>query len=211
MKFKKIVASVLAVLGIAVSAAGIYLALAFQDKPPMLVEQPEQAKDTAVAYLNAICNSDFSTATQLMRGNTQFGIDLESHDQVEKLFWDAYWDHVEFELVGECYATDIGVCQQISMTYLDISDISEELRQQSMSILQARVAQATDISEIYNEHNEYREELVMSVLEQAAKEILADARTSTVVFSINMCYEDGQWKVVADKDLINTLFFGCIF
>lgn len=211
MTLRKVAACVIAVLGVITAAASVFLAISYRNEKPILMEEPVQARNTADAFMTAVCDSDFTKATQMIYGQPELGVDQESNDLVGQLFWDAYWDRINFELVGDCYVTEEGVCQEVSMTYLDISNISEKLRQRSMTILQERIAQATDTSEIYDENNDYREDLVMSVLNQAAQEVVAEADTVTVVFSLNMRHVDGQWMIIADKELIDTLFFGCIF
>lgn len=211
MKNRNFISAILACLGIAVAVTGVVLSAAYFNEEPILMEQPEQAKVTANAFMSAVCACDFEQASQMIQGTPSLGIDRESNDLVGKVFWDAYWESTEFELVGDCYATDIGVAQAVSLQCLDIDDVSELLRERSMYILQERIAQASDTSEIYDENNEYREDLVMSVLDQAAREILDEAEMVTVDLTIQMCFEDGQWKIVADKELIDAIFFGCLF
>ena len=177
-----------------------------------MFKQPEKAKNTVTGFMNAVCEADFVLASQMIQGNPELGINAEPTDSVGAIIWDAYWSSTKFELVGDCYATDTGVAQNVSFTRLDVTSISEHLRERSMEILQQRVAQAKDPSEIYDENNEYREELVMSILEEAAQRIIEeDAELVTVQLTVNLCYEDGQWKIAADKELINQLFFDCLF
>lgn len=177
-----------------------------------MLKQPEQARNTVSGFMNALCDGEYALASQLMQGNPDLGVVGDSTDAVGVIIWDAYWNSASFELVGDCYATDTGVAQNVSFTRLDVAGVSDNLRERSMAILQERVAQAADPSEIYDENNEYREDLVMSILEEAARQIMEeDAQFVTTEVTVNLCYEDGLWKVSGDKDLIDQLFFGCLF
>ena len=212
MRNRILISRILACAGIIASLVAIILALTSFRKTPIMLRQPEQAKNTVNGFLNAVCDNDFETAARMMQGNPDFGVVEAPSDPVGLIIWNTYWDSVRFELVGDCYATDTGVAQNISFTRLDVTGVSEHLRERSMEILQQRVAQAADPSEIYDENNEYREDLVMSILEEAALQILReDTELVTTQLTVNLCYEDGQWKIAADKNLVDQIFFGCLF
>ena len=212
MNKRTIISWVLVCVGIFAAVSGIVIAgTSFQD-PPAMIKQPAQAKNTVTGFMSAVCEGDHVLASQMIQGLPELGINDGPADPVGAIIWDAYWSSARFELVGDCYATDSGVAQNVSFTHLDVSSVSEHLRERSMEILQQRVAQAADPSEIYDENNEYREDLVMSILEEAAQQIIdEDAELVTVQLTVNLCYDDGQWKIAADKELIDQLFFGCLF
>ena len=212
MKNRTILSWVLVCFGFISAVTGIVLALTCYRNSPAMLKQPEEAKNTVNSFFHAVCDSDFDTAAQMIQGTPDLGVVGDSSDPVGVIIWNAYWDSARFEMVGDCYATDTGVVQNVSFTRLDVSCVSEHLRERSMEILQQRVAQAADPSEIYNEKNEYREDLVMSILEEAAQQILdEEAELVTTQLAVNLCYEDGQWRIAADKDLIDQIFFGCLF
>ena len=209
---RKIVSWVLACVGLICAVTGVILSLGCYRAEPVMLKQPEQVKNTVDGFMNAVCDGDFVQASQMMQGNPDLGVVGDSSDPVGVIIWNAYWSSASFELVGDCYATDTGVAQNVSFTRLNVSSVSENLRERSMEILQRRVAQASDPSEIYDENNDYREDLVLSILEEAAQQILdEDAQWVTIQLTVNLCYEDGSWKVLADKELVDQLFFGCLF
>ena len=209
---KTTVSTILACAGIAFAVLGIVLALSCYQSAPVMMKQPAQAKDTVNGFMSSVCDGDFAGAAQMIQGIPDLGVLEESSDPVGVIIWEAYWESARFELIGDCYATDTGVAQTVSFTRLDVSSMTEHLREHSMAILQERVAQAADPSEIYDENNEYREDLVMSILEEAAQQIIReDSVMVTTELTVNLCYEDGQWMVAADKELMDQLFFGCLF
>jgi hypothetical protein len=93
-----------------------------------------------------------------------------------------------------------------------MTSITETLRSRSQAMLAQRVAEAEDTSEVYNEKNEYREDVVMEILFAAAEDALAeDARTVTVPLTVNLKYRDGQWWIVADTALLDAISGGILF
>lgn len=125
------------------------------------------------------------------------------------LLWNAFLDSTEFALVGDCYTTDVGLAQNISFTYLDSASVTANLRERSQALLNQRVEEAEDVSEIYDENNEYRESVVMEALQEAVKAALQeDAETVTVSLTVNLKYQNGTWWVVVDNALLDAFSGG---
>ena len=211
MKISKLIAWLFGAAG--VCAAGLCLMLSFQNRnaEPVLLEQPDAAREQVVVMMDAVRNNDYAAASAVIQGNPIFGVDREPADAVSALVWDAFVDSIQYELVGEMYATDSGVAQKITVTTLDISSVTANLKERSTALLEALVEAAEDPDEVYDENNEYREDVVMQVLYDAAVEALEeDAKTVTVAVTINMIYENGQWWIVSDSALFSAISGGIL-
>ena len=211
MKLSKILAALFGVAG--VCAAGLCVSLAFENMnaSPVLVEQPESAKEQVVTMMDAVRNNDYAAAGAVMQGTPIFGADREPADAVSGLIWDAFVGSITYELKGELFATDSGVAQNITITALDMSSVTANLKERSAALLEQRVADAEDPHEVYDENNEYREDFVMKVLYDAAVQALAeDAKTVTTDVTINMIYENGQWWIVSDSSLLVAISGGVL-
>ena len=196
-----------------VCAAVLSITLAFQkmDASPVLVEQPETAREQVEVLMEAVSNNDYVTASTVIQGNPVFGADREPADAVSGLIWDAFVESVSYELVGELYATDSGVAQNITVTALDMGSVTANLKERSEKLLEQRVAAAEDPDEVYDENNEYREDFVMQVLYDATVQALnQDAKTVTSDVTINMIFEDGQWWIVSDSALLSAITGGVL-
>lgn len=209
---KNIFSALFALVGIGAAALAIYLCVTFSDAKPMLLTPPDLARSKVVMLMNAVCDGDYEEASQTILGNPSLGVDREAADEVGVLIWDAYMDSMSFELVGECYTTENGLAQDISFSCLDMTSVTETLRERSQALLEERVAAATDTAEIYDENNEYREEFVMAVLYDAAVAALKeDARDMTVELTVNLSYQDGEWWVIADNELLDAISGGILY
>ena len=71
---------------------------------------------------------------------------------------------------------------------------------------------AEDTSEIYDENNEYRTDLVNEVLRQAVTDALEEDRQYlTTEITIYLKYQNDQWWVQADQALMDALFGDVLF
>ena len=90
--------------------------------------------------------------------------------------------------------------------------LTAESKERSRALLEKRVAQAKDTSEVYDENNDYREAFVMDVLYTATKEALKqDAKEQTVELTLQLSYQDGTWWVVADEKLLDAISGGILY
>ena len=145
----------------------------------------------------------------MIYGDLSFGVDSLPEDPVSLMFWNAFQESLSYTLEGELYTTREGLAQKVRVTGLDFSSVTATLRERSQHLLEQRVANAEDMSEIYDENNEYREELVMSVLYEAAQAALAeDAEYPEKEIIVNVIYRQGQWWIVADDALLDAVSGG---
>ena len=211
MKISKIIAALFGVAGVCAAALCVHLAFENKSASPVLVEQPESAREQVETMMEAVSRNDYVAASAVIQGNPVFGADRAPADAVSGLIWDAFVESVSYELVGELYATDSGVAQNIVVTTLDMGSVTENLKERSEKLLEQRVADAEDPDEVYDENNDYREDFVMQVLYDAAVQALEeDARTVEHEVTINMIYENGAWWIVPDSALLSAVSGGVL-
>ena len=198
-------------LGACAAALGIYLAIHNMNASPVLVRQPEEAKHQVVSMLDALCRRDYDAVSAALYGTPDLGLGREAQDTVGQLVWDAFMGSVRYELVGEFYATDSGVAQNVVITGLEMGSVTENLKERSQKLLEQRVAEAEDPGEVYDENNDYREDLVMDVLYEAAQQALQeDVRYVTREVRLNLVYENGQWWVLPETALLRAISGGLV-
>lgn len=209
MKIKNILSLLLALAAAAVAALTLWVCLGALGAQPVLMKAPSAASETADALLAAVQAGDYQTASGMMLGNPQLGADRAPADEVGGLLWDAFRDSFSYELQGECYATDSGIAQDATVTYLDFSSVTASLQQRSQELLVQRVAQAEDADTIYDENGDYREDFVMEVLREVTLDALEeDAQNKQQQLTVNLVYKQGRWWVVADQALLAAISGG---
>lgn len=212
MKVIKILSAAFAAIGVFAAAVAVSLSFMNMNTEPVLLTPPEEAEHQVVAVMDAVCAGDYDQVSALLLGNPSLGVDREPDDAVGALIWDAFTSSMSYELVGECYATDDGLAQNVTLTCLDITSVTANLRDRSQTLLEERVATAEDTSEIYDDSYEYKEEFVMDVLYDAAVQALEeDAQEMTVELMLNLAYRDGHWWVIADNTLLDAISGGILY
>lgn len=213
MKALKYIASVLlAAIGLTAAAAAVYICTQFVDAEPMLLTPPDEARSKVISLMDAVSEGDYDEASQAIYGTPSLGVDREAADEVGVLIWEAFQNSISYELLGECYTTEQGLAQNVSITCMDVTSVTVNLKERAQTMLEQRVAEAVDVSEIYDENNEYREDFVMAVLRDAVEDALEeDAREITVELTVKLSYQDGKWWVVADEALLDAISGGILY
>ena len=211
MKVSKLIAALFGVAGVCAAALCVHLALTNRNASPVLVQQPASAREQVEIMMEAVSRNDYAAASEVIQGNPVFGADRDPADRVSAMIWNAFVESVSYELVGDLYATDSGVAQNIVVTTLDMGSVTVNLKERSENLLEERIAEAEDPHEVYDENNEYREDFVMQVLYDAAVQALKeDARTVQYEVTINMIYENGAWWIVPNAGLLSAITGGVL-
>ena len=209
---KKLLSLLFAAVGIATALYAVNLSLSNKDADPVLLAPPEEATHQVVGLMDAVCEGNFDAASTYLQGQPNLGVDRAATDPVGVLIWEALCDSMSYELVGECYATEDGLAQNVTLSYMDITSVTATLKDRSQTLLEQRVEEAEDLDEVYDEKLQYREDFVMNVLYDAAVDALAeDATTTTVDLTVNMVYQNEKWWIIADNNLLDAISGGVLY
>lgn len=209
---KRILSVIFAFVGIAAAAAAIYLGLTNKDADTVLLAPPEEATQQVVGLMDAVCAGDFNTASTYLQGQPGLGADRQAADEVGVLIWEALVGSMSYELVGDCYATEDGLAQDVTMTYMDINSVTATLKDRSQALLEQRVDEAERLEEVYDENLQYREDFVMDVLYDAAAAALKeDAKMVTTKLTLKMSYQGQKWWIIADRELLDAISGGILY
>lgn len=211
MKIRYLFSVLFALLAAAVIAAALHISFTYRDTTPMLLEPPAEAESCMVSFLDAVCAGNYGDAEDYLYGTPSLGVDREPADTVSRMIWNAFVESLSWEMTGQFYATDDGLARDVCFTSLDIDSVTAPLRERSRALLEKWVEEAEDTSQIYDENNDYREELVMLALEEAAGESLAqDALSRKTVVTVNLVFRDDRWQIVSDAALLDAISGGIV-
>ena len=177
----------------------------------MLLEPAQEAQERVEFLMDAVCDGDYDLAGSVILGNPELGVDREASDAAGVLIWNAFADSLTYEIVGDCYTTETGLAQDVTVTCLDVRSVTKNLKTRAQTLLEDRVREAEDVSDIYDENNEYREDFVMDVLLDAVEDALQeDGQQIHTAFTVNMVYQDGEWWIISDNALISAISGGIV-
>lgn len=209
MKITKLFSGLFAALGVIIMLVTAVVSLSSLNRMPQLLTPPEAALAQSEAVMEAVAQGDYTAAGNRMYGQPSLGVDRDPADAVGVLIWDAFVDSFTYEFTGDCYATDSGLARNVTITTLDISSVTANLKARSEALLEQRVAEAEDVTEIYDQDNNYREEFVMQVLYDATVQALQeDAAYTTQELTVNLVYQQEQWWVMPEQPLLRAISGG---
>ena len=208
MKISKVFSAIFAVLAVAAAVATLAVSFYAMDKSPVLIQASEEALDTVDILMEAVAEGNYNEAGAVMYGMPDLGVH-EAADQVGQLVWDSFVSSISYELVGGFHATDSGLAQNVKITSLDMKGVAEKLGVYAETLLTQRVEEAEDMSQVYDENNEYREDFVMAVLLEAAQMALEqDAVYNEQEITLNLVFKQGQWWVMPEAPLLSAISGG---
>ena len=209
MKFARFIACLLGIVTAAVMIFSIGFCLISLDAEVKVLEIPTRAVECSDSLQEAIRTGDFAAASEGIYGQPDFGADRVPADTAGIMIWDAFRSSISFEYTGDCYATDSGIARDAVVTVMEIPSVTDQLSQRAHALLTARVEAATDMAELYDENNNFREDLVEDVLNQALTQALAEnAETVRVEGKVNLICRDGKWWAVPEEALLTALSGG---
>lgn len=203
---RKMSSIVLSIMGVLSIIAGIFAIFWGLQADPMILREPEKAKQCAEGFLKAINDGDLTEAGGYLPDPSVLGEVPENADQIAALIWDTYRTQLDAELVSGLYTTADGLCMDMELTALNVNDAVEKIGSLAVKRMQEHVAAASDMSELYGDDGQYRSELVDNVLQQAALEtLMCDLPTVTTCVTLHLTQSGEVWKVIPDQALINAL------
>ncbi|MBR3949385.1 MAG: hypothetical protein IKJ84_01800 [Oscillospiraceae bacterium] len=209
MKIAKFFSWIFGLLGAVVMAGTVVLCLFSLNREPVVQEVPREAKECVQEVMDAIGSGDFTLASRYFYGQPDLGADRKPESEAGTMVWDAFVRSISYEVKSDCYATDTGLAVDVAVTAMDIPSVTEVLTQKAHTLLTHRVESATDMEELYDENNEFREDLVEDVLREAVVRALAeDAQPVTRDVTLHLIHRDGQWWIQPDSALLEVLSGG---
>ncbi len=210
MKRTKAGAPVFAVLGTLIAAAVVLICLSQRQAAPRMLLRTKSASQCAEQMLTKVCAGDYTGAAAYLYGNPRLGSDQPRSDQVTQQIWDAFISSLRFELVGDTYATESGVAQDVRFESLNIPSVTGGLKELAPEMLIERAENAEDMSEIYTDNREYRDDFTAVLLHDAAAQAIAAGTNTQQELTLNLIYEDGRWWVMPDQALLNAISGGIL-
>lgn len=204
----KIFAALFGLLALAAAAGAVYCCVVGTAGEPVLLSPAVDTQSQAVSFLDAVCRGDYEAAEELLLGEPKLGVNRPAGDEVGQLVWDSFLDSLSYTLLGDCYATDSGLAQDVKLEFLDIGASTASLRSRSETLL-AQLQNTGNASDLYDRDNEYREDVVQQVILTAAQQALEqDSTTATATLTLELTCVDGQWRIVPDEALLKAISGG---
>ena len=197
-----VAAAVLAVLA-------VLIAVRFRESRPRILMFSQDAEETVHTVMQAICDGDYETVTENLYGKPSLGLDRSAADPAADLIWDAFVKSQSYEILGESYTAEGGICQKVSFRALEFGSVTENLNQRTQQLLDTRIQEAEDTSVFYDEDGQYLESFVQEAVYEAVKQaIREDARYTEQTITVTLTFSEGRWWVMPDQALLSAISGG---
>ena len=206
MKIARFFAAIFACIGVVLLLGSMGFFLWNRNAEARVLELPQEAVTVSDDFVQALNAGDLEAAAQLMYGQPDLGVGMVPASAESAILWDAFCSSIAVELVGDWTVEQGCLVRNASITNLDISTILGKFPERIQPLLDQRIASAEALTDIYDEHNQFRKELVEEVLHQALQQSLSlDAQLVTSELPLKLINRDGRWWVVPHQNLLQIL------
>ena len=164
---------------------------------------------TVSAFLDALERQDYPAAYALLDGVETLGLEWQPEDETLAAILQAVAEQFDGELYGECRVDGSRAYQQVTCSYLDVQMLEKDARSETLRYI-SRYANSHKVSELYDENNNYRPELMREGWAQAIPVLLENSKDymSSSGVELELVWYDGAWHIVPGERLLVLLTGG---
>lgn len=184
------------------------LAFSARNLPAALLSEPREAEDAVQALVDALNQGDLSQASLVLYGQPALEETPDFDNPFLATVWAHYLESLRCQTEGDCVASDSGLSQEIRIDALDIPSAlpKVELRYQVLLPLRSESGAA---GTVYNDDGSYREDFVLSVLDEAAQEVFSqNCVIASRKVTLTLVYRENRWWILPQEGLMNILAGG---
>ena len=206
MKIARFFSYIFAGIGILLLLGSVGFLLLNREAPVRIRELPREALAVSDAFAQALNEGDLETAAQLMYGQPDLGVGDVPENPESALVWEAFRSSISFAYSGECTVEQSGFVRTGSITTLDVTTVMEKLPERTQTLIDQKIAAAADLTALYDEENNFREDLTARIQREALQQTLSqDSQSVTREVTVRLVNRDGGWWIVPHQNLLQIL------
>lgn len=204
----KVFSRILTALGLALVVFTGALAFSARSLPVTLLSEPREAEETVQALVDALNQGDLAQVSLALYGQPTLEEQPDFDNPFLNTVWERYLESFSCRVEGDWVASDSGISQRIIMEALDIQGALPAVERRYQELLPLR-SESEAAERVYNEDGSYREEFVLSVLDEAAREVLSqDCATTSRNVTLTLVYRENRWWILPQEGLMDILSGG---
>lgn len=123
MKLRKLISGLFGLTGALLMIAATVLCLTSLDAPPQLEEVPAPVRQLVERFAQAMNSGDPEALSQTIYGTPALSLEAENPDTDP--VWQFYLSHLRCTPASEPYATDSGICWDVSVEAPSLSELTD--------------------------------------------------------------------------------------
>lgn len=204
----KTLSRVLTALGLVLVIVTGILAFSARSLPVTLLSEPREAEEAVQALVDALSQGNLAQVGLALYGQPTLEEQPDFDNPFLTTVWERYLDSLSCRGEEDMVASNSGLSQSILVDTLDIPAVLPQIERRYQELLPLR-SESEDSKTVYNDDGSYREEFVLSVLDEAAREILSqDCPTTSRKVTLTLVYRENRWWILPQEGLMDMLAGG---
>lgn len=207
MKVARIVAAVLGILGLVLMLGTAVVCFSALDAP-VRAEIPREAEDCAAEMVELLRSGDLAAVSEKLYGTPELGVTRNLSGETGAV-WEIFCEGISCELTSNVYVEGSGFAVDAVITVPEIASITDTVIEHAKTLLDERIAVAEKMDELYDENNDFRQDVIDQVMAEAVKLALAEEpEILTYETTFGLVCQENQWYVVPDTVFLRALSGG---
>ena len=164
-------------------------------------------QETATAFLDAVCASDFDRAGELLGAGVDFAPSLEPESELGKLIYETAHAAASYELVGDDSRSGALAAQKIEVSALDLFRLTDGIGAQMQELITDWLAEAEDSFAIYDSELNFRSDVTERAYSELVRQRLSHAEDylASVSAEMELRFDGERWTVTGSDELLELL------
>lgn len=208
MRGMKVLSGVLGILGVLLILFTVVMSFRAIHAPARILFVSEEAQEVTEDFMGALASGNYGAMESMVLGQPELEPDAQHQSALGRILWGAYSAGISYEFDGDIYISDAAYYRNVKVRTLDVAGVMMQLKQRIQPALDLRASEM-DRDLIVDENGEYREDFIMDTLCQLALDLLEEEPGYvTRTITLALVYQDGQWWIRPDQNLMNILSGG---
>lgn len=175
---------------------------------PARAEIPQAAKDCAAEMVALLEEGDLAAVSEKLYGSPELGVKQNLSGETAAV-WEIFCKGITCELVSDVYVSGSSFAVDAVITVPEIASITDSVTEHAKTILDERIAVAEKMDELYDENNDFRQDVIDEVMTKAARLAFAEEpEMLTYETTFGFTCQQNQWYVVPDAGFMRALSGG---
>lgn len=207
MKAARFFAVLFGILGIVLMLGTAVVCFGALDAP-VRAEVPQAAKECAAELVETLCEGNLMAVPEKLYGNPDLGLEQELSGETAAV-WEIFCDGISCELTSDFYVHGSSFSVDAMIRVPEIASITDSVTEHAKAVLNARIAVAEKMDELYDENNDFRQDVIDEVMAEAVELAFAEApEMLTYETTFGFVCDAEQWYVVPDAAFLRALSGG---
>lgn len=198
-----------AVLAILLAGIAMIVATVGYNVGTVYTKPDGDPKDTVVDFFNSVKTGDYPTAYGCVSDYTGLGLENSPEDEIGQAVYEALKESYDYTVMGGATVNKLSAFVPVRVKYLDIGEMGKAVPELVNKNIE-KIVEESPRNQVYDSNDKYLPEVTDKAYAQAMKKLLDRPETyyTTEQINVELEYENGQWYIVTNSQLLNAISGG---